>query len=554
MFDNTKPNVILLADNTNPFNQTKPLGVHKVAYVLRQAGYQVAVINHLHVFTIAEIIHLLAGLISEQTLFVGISNFFYKTIQHNHNGHFDVSESGAEAILPHGKHYNQLIKQTIKNLNPTCKLVLGGPTATDLPVFKDFDFVVIGYSELSVVNLADHLSVGVLLQKSYRSIYGPTMVVDPKADGYNFELSHMHYEDHDAVLPNEMLYLEVGRGCIFKCTFCSFPLNGKKKFDYVRNRNLIKKELVDNFERFGVTRYFFVDDTFNDSVEKCQMIADVSKELPFELEYWAYIRLDLLAAHPETIDLLINSGLRSMFCGIETFNQKTAVAIKKGGSREKLIDTIGYIKQKWGDLVTLQGSFILGLPYESLESIHQTIDYLTSDNNKLDTWNVTALRIHPPGYNLIEGFSSDLDKNYKKYGYDNLGNYSIEFRSNTPFMLWKNEFTNYLDMVKLEEEVNQKLKRDHKLSGVGIFELTGLDLPLMTVKASKNWDRKVGLQKKLSRAIQYKTLLFEKLNIDPVKTNNLTWDQQLSQCGDFFEYLKMIKESQTCLDPLPLNH
>lgn len=546
MFDNTKPNIILLGDNTDVHSMPKSFGIHKIAYTLRQAGFQVAVINHLHIFSVNEIVHLLKNLISEHTLFVGVSNFFFKSFEYNDKfNRLVTNDTAINSVLPHGSQYNQLIKDTIRNANHNCKLVLGGPTASDLPVFKDFDFVVIGYAELSVINLANHLLTGESLNKAYRSIYGPTIVNDAKADGYDFESSHMHYEDHDAILPGELLFLEVGRGCIFNCTFCAFPLNGKNKFDYIRNRDLIKAELLDNFNRFKVTRYVFVDDTFNDSVEKCKMIAEVSKELPFKLEYWAYIRLDLLAAHPETIDLLIESGLKAMFFGIETFNPVAAKAIRKGGSREKLLSTISYIKDKWGDSVLLQGSFVLGLPYEDMNSMNQTINYLLGDDNRLDSWTVQALRIRPPSAGVFDGFASDIDKNYKNYGYTDTDQ-NVNYKSNTPVMLWENEFTSFLEVDKLANQVVNSATNYNKKNGMICFKLAGLGLTVEEIlKLLKNNSHKIN-RLKLIRATQYKKLLFKQLGIPEVKTNNLTWVKQLLKFQTFTQYLiERLKFSST---------
>jgi hypothetical protein len=545
MFDNTKPNIILLTDNTHVATQTKLLGVQKIAYVLRNAGYEVAVINHLSVFTIDEIKHMLNHLISDQTLFVGFNTIFYKTIEAVSPDNL-FSEPDWESLLPHGKQYNTEIRQLIKEKNPNAKLVLGGPTAADLPIFKIFDYVVIGYAEISVLNLVNHLCHGRDLEKSYRSIYGPVVLNDAKAEGYDFALSHIEYKDYDCILPNEVLYLEVARGCIFNCTFCAFPLNGKKKFDYIRNKDLILKELLDNYHRFKVTRYIFCDDTFNDSVEKCRMIYEISKMLPFQLEYWAFIRLDLLAAHPETIDMLVESGLRSAFFGIETFNQKTAVAIKKGGSREKLISTISYMKEKWGDLIHLQASFIFGLPYEDLDSMHQTVAYLTSKENRLDTWQVQPLKIRNSKYynKASNGFFSDIDKNFEKYGYQQSGEQLMTDRANMPLLMWKNDYTSFDEVNELCEITMSREDKKHSLYYYSNFELASLGIPLNEIlhvaKDQIDWHKFNKL--KLYRSIQYKKMFFEKFNIPKILTNGLTWDQQFITYKTFGNYLVAVNK------------
>jgi radical SAM superfamily enzyme YgiQ (UPF0313 family) len=550
MFNNTKPNVILITDYTEVVSLNKLFGVHKIAYVLRQAGFEVAVINHASVFSIAEIEHLLSQLVTDQTLFVGINSFMYSDTDNcviKDDGGVELYEAALGSFLPHDKKYNKQIKNLVNKINPRCKFVAGGPNVFDCDNFKDFDYLVLGYSELSVVNLANHLLNGETLKKSIRSIYGPTVINDPKAEGYDFSQCSMSYEEHDAVLDGETLSLEVGRGCVFNCLFCAYPMNGKKKLDYIRHKHLILNELLDNYKKFNITRYTIVDDTFNDSVEKCQMIYEISKLLPFKLQYWAYIRLDLLAAHPETIELLVDSGCCAMFFGIETFNSKTASAIRKGGNREKMIATIDYIKDRWGNQISLLGSFILGLPYEDVDSMQQTVDYLLSDKNRLDTFQINALRLRQTNYvtGLTNGFLSDLDRNYEKYGYKSLGAWEEaatsqqNFRKSSIVMKWQNEFTNSNEMQALANYAKTHGHSKKAIHNSCIFGIIGLGIDPDTVLTTRGSeiDWQFVDTKKMHRAIEYKKLLFDKLCIADKDKYFSLWDQDLTTYKTFSSFL-----------------
>jgi hypothetical protein len=545
MFDNTKPNIIILADYTDTLAMGKTLGPYKVAHVLREHGFQVAVIHHLSVFRKEEIFSMLSQMISDQTLFVGINNFFYQLINDlppSTDGSITFTEIQPGAMLPHGVKYNKDLKKIIQDKNPKCKLMLGGPTAIDVPYNKDFDYVVMGYAEVSIVNLAKHLfDSSVALKKSHRSVYGPIVINDSKAESFDFSQSTMEYTDHDGILPGETLTLEVGRGCIFKCSFCSYPLNGKKKLDFIRHRDLIYKELIDNYNRFGVTRYQFVDDTVNDSVEKCQMIYEISKSLPFKLEWWGYIRLDLMTAHPETIDMLFESGLRCAFFGIETLNPKTASAVGKGGNRERLLCTIKYIKDRWGDSVSLHGAFVYGLPYETAETLEKTTNFLLSDENPLDSYQVKELHLRDK--NGIE-FLSDMDLNYKKYGYDLI---SDDVVANDPrysyikypnYLMWKTDNFDFLSIVDQVKEIQRKamLTRKNKVNGLYSFFIAGLGLPLETTLNKYTIDvpwHDVDMQK-LKRALLYKHTVFKNFNIHC----DITLQDELMKYKTFGEYLQ----------------
>lgn len=528
MFDNTKPNVILFADNTDIISLKKSYGIYKVAHTLRQHGIQVAVIHHLSIFSVTEIFKILDTLISDKTLFVGVNNFYYadiSTATQTSDGGAVLKNSSPGMIIPHGLDKNQPIKNFIKSKNPRCRLVLGGPAASDNSHNKFFDYIVLGYAEMSIVNLANHLiDPSVQLKQSYRSIFGPIIIDDSKAQGYNFSSCSMNYEDYDVIFSGETLMIEIARGCIFNCSFCSFPLNGKKKMDFVRSTDLLQQELIDNYEKFGVTRYVFCDDTVNDSPEKCKMLYELSQSLPFDLEWWGYIRLDLLAAHPETIDYLFKSGLRAAHFGIETFNSKSAAAIGKGGNREKLIATIQKIKDTYGDQVSLHGSFIFGLPYESIESMKQTEQFLLSENNPLDSWEVYALHIKPSNHSFNNQFLSDIDKNYTKYGYreidqssnDNKNIYAVSRHAGT--MIWENEHTNRLEVEKMVGDLHDYRQKHkiRKVTGQSAFYFAGAGADMSQVLNKSfgeiDWNKLDRL--KIVRAIEYKTKLYDRLGIN----------------------------------------
>lgn len=514
MFDNTKPNAIFLTDNTKDYTLTKTIGTYKLANELRLAGFEVMVIHHLHVFSVDEIKQLLSRSISSQTLFVGVSNFFYQPLNQRESWienkpdldynldakkNLDRKEHGA--ILPHGYVFNDEIVQHISQCNPRCKLVLGGPNAFDGEHIKDFDFVVLGYADTAIVNLASHLLHGTDLMQHYRSVYGAIIIDDRLAASHDFVNSVMRYQDHDCILPGETLPIEISRGCIFRCSFCSYPLNGKKKLDHVKQEEILYEEFLTNYQQWGVTRYMFSDDTFNDSVDKVEMLYRISQRLPFELEYWAYIRLDLMTAHPHTVDLCVQSGLRGIWFGIETLHQETGAIIGKGGNRERMINTLRTLKDRYGSKVMLHGSFIFGLPKESVESIRSTIAFLLSKDCPLDSASTYPLMFQRHADQ--RSFSNDITKDPAKFGYQMLPGVDTEYYP------WQNEHLDILQASKLSVFCNTQLEKRSPVSGSLSFELAGLgmDLDFSRNKILTSQDRSTVHEQKIARANQYKSLI-----------------------------------------------
>lgn len=502
MFDNKKPNIILLSDLTNSMTLAKTVGPYKVAYELRSAGYEVAVIHHLHMFSFLELQYILQNLISDKTLFVGINSMFYQT---QISGTSDYVPKEPGMFLPYGKSKNQEFRDFVNKCNPNCKIVLGGPDASDASYIKDYDYVVAGYADMSIVNLANYLNGTCSeLLKSYKSIHGPIIIDDSRAENFDFPNSTMRYEEHDCILPGETLVIEISRGCIFSCAFCRFPLNGKKKLDYLKQEELLYQEFVDNYKRFGITRYRFSDDTFNDSREKIEMIHRISKRLPFKLEYWVYLRLDLLTAHIDLLDKLYESGLRSAFFGIESLNAKTNQLIGKGSDKEKQLATLKLIKERYGDNIFLTGSFIFGLPAEPLDSMMSTRNFLISDDNPLDFLFINPYYIYTK---KINGFSSKIEENPEAHGYKITG-------TNGPHLYWENQYTNFEEVKKLAAETLDGFQKNHPRRGVSDFDLSTFGIDVESVTNNQGIvDWKIVLEIKKNRFKQYKDAVYKEFNI-----------------------------------------
>ena len=461
---------------------------------------------------------ILANTVNENTLFVGINSIFYQLI--SNAGKIDSGSSWEQggvvfdsrdlgAFTPHGKQFNQSIKQLVNDINPKCKFVLGGPDAIDRDWNSDYDYVILGLADLSAVNLAKHLETGVKLEKSRRSLFKFTVIDDAKALDYDFTGTQMYYSNLDVVLPGETLPIEIGRGCIFNCKFCSYPLNGKKKNDYVKCEEVLYSELLTNYEKFGTTRYVFTDDTFNDTKEKLEVVYGISKKLPFKLEYWSTARLDLLTAHPETIELLYGSGCRASYFGIESLNRYSAAAIGKGGNRENLITTIKHIKNLYGDSVALHGSFIFGLPKEDKESLMRTTDQLVSGETYLDSWGAQPLMLRPAAG---LAFSSELDRNYEKYGYRIIG-----YDEDNDYLIWENDQTNFNECRELTNELHRRGTEQGRVSvrGDDSFYIStfGFDLDYSLNKSIRDFNWHSVELKKRDYVKRYKNMLFQLIGI-----------------------------------------
>lgn len=464
-------NAIIFTDITDNIGAAKPLGAYKCAQSLRENGYTCLVVDNLHSFDSSELIKLINLTVDDQTSLVGFSNTFLadSSLPKNSDGSTPpYAPLLGRRFFPQGQDIEDLIISTIRKKNPKIKIVLGGARSTQEESSPNVDYVCIGYSENSILNLINHLVKGNELKNSIKNIWGKIIIDDRKAEGYDFQNSQMIWMPTD-IVNQTVLPLEVARGCIFKCKFCSFPMNGKHQLDFVRNEQQLMYELEKNYNEYGIYQYVISDDTFNDNDYKLDLFLHGIKKLKFQPEFWAYARLDLLARNiSKNFQKLYDIGLRATQFGIETLHEPTGKIIGKGYSRKKQIEAIQYIRKTFGDRVTLHGTFIAGLPEETEESCRDTFNLLESQELPLHSW-----RWNPLGINKSSRFpwNSEIALDYQKFGYR-----EVSVNDDSIYINWANKHTTFERATALINEFNSTsdrgpTKKLHNILGWSIMPL-----------------------------------------------------------------------------------
>lgn len=378
--------------NDNLFS--RPAGAFRIRTFLEQHNYNIEVIDFFDSFTTSELNRLLQRFVSDKTLFVGVSVTFFNNFT-KINDLFSI----------------------VKNKYPKIKTIIGG-TETNLHIheknslnIKLVDRIIWGYAETTILHYLDFLTKKRLDSINWVPYHG-TYAIDAEAN-YGTDSRDLTIEWKDSDIVNRhVLPIEISRGCIFKCKFCQFPLLGKKKNDYIRNETNITQELIKNYEKYGVTTYTFQDDTFNDNVVKLEKVADAIAKSNIKIKYAAYLRSDLLARFPETISMLVDTGLISAQFGIESLKEQTRKLIGKGGDLEKQFDAIKRLKTI-GNVWTGTG-LIIGLPYETEDDIYKTHEWFLNQNEiYFNRWQFHGLYIRTNSMTRL----SEFDREYAKYGY-----------------------------------------------------------------------------------------------------------------------------------------
>lgn len=393
---------------------SKYAGTFRIATELRNAGYTVQCIDLTayegHWDELVKVIKLFVG---KNTLWVGISTTF---LHHIFRYPFFRSVNAYDKRFVKNKAKQDLgilsFVSVVKSINPNIKFIAGGARQFMLEKYGFKTFT--KNNDKQIVEFTDYCAK--------KSTQIPVSFLGSLIEGSEFEnftSSQNIFTKNDIVDSLDTLPIEVSRGCIFKCKFCSFPLNGKQKGEWVKQSNILYDELIKNYELHGITDYSFSDDTYNDSQEKVKRLYDdVYSKLPFKLNFTTYIRLDLMIRFPDTVEYLKESGLKSAAFGIETINHDSGKSIGKGINPLEQFQFIEEIKKNsFKDILTYSG-FILGLPKDRPDEPERLEEFLFSEKNKLDDFLVAPLYISPPNFDPVsKKYFSEFDLEHEKYGY-----------------------------------------------------------------------------------------------------------------------------------------
>ena len=343
--------------------------------------------------------------VGDQTVLVGISATVLSDLDQDY--FFGISdEDFAQRI------------DMIRSRNPNIKLVGGGGQINNATpsvisgLAKLFDYVSIGQGENTLLAIYNHVKHGAKLTTT--TIQRPYVVTDVSYPFNDFNSSRNIFLADDDILYEEALPLELARGCIFKCKFCSYDLTNKKSMDYTKAEDILREEFIHNWENFGTRYYHIVDDLINDSTEKINMLERVIKSLPFKIYFSGFMRLDLLRSFPQMIQQLKDIGLISCLFGIETINDASGRAVGKGLGRARIEQTLENCFKIWQGDVYVEAHFILGLPHDTEETAIETRDWAREMQNR--GW-IHHLVLRPLVISADLG-KADIDKDPSKYGYE----------------------------------------------------------------------------------------------------------------------------------------
>jgi hopanoid biosynthesis associated radical SAM protein HpnJ len=280
------------------------------------------------------------------------------------------------------------VAAALKAANPNLKIgFIGAKVAVEaqksleqgLPIDfvarNEFDFTILDvasgkpWAEIDGISYRD--ADGTIVHNKDREIIENMDTLPWVSDVYS---KHLRIEDYFiGYLKHPYVSIYTGRGCKSRCTFCLWPQTvGGHNYRVRSPENVIAevKSIITNHP--NVKEIFFDDDTFTDNLPRAEEIA---KGLGALGVTWS---CNAKANVPrKTLEILKANGLRLLLVGYESGNQQILHNIKKG----LLVETAKKFTKDCHELgIKIHGTFILGLPGETRETIKETIEFAKEIN------------------------------------------------------------------------------------------------------------------------------------------------------------------------------
>ncbi|MEW5744974.1 MAG: hopanoid biosynthesis associated radical SAM protein HpnJ [Nitrospirota bacterium] len=294
--------------------------------------------------------------------------------------------------------------ELLKEHYPGIVIGLVGPHTMVLPretlaLSKAIDFVTTGEFDYAVAEIAQGIPFDKVAGIAFRAgggirrtpgrppieeldalpfvteVYARDLAIDNYAIGY---------------LKHPYISFYTGRGCRSRCTYCLWPQTIAGHAYRVRSAENVHEELVTAKRLFPqVKEFFFDDDTFTDTPSRAETIAQKIKPLGIA---WS---CNARATVPkETLRKMKEAGLRLLVVGFESGNQKILNNVRKG---VRLDQARAFVKATKELGILVHGTFILGLPGETPETMEETMRFAL----ELDPYSIQVSLVAPyPGTEL----------------------------------------------------------------------------------------------------------------------------------------------------------
>jgi len=277
------------------------------------------------------------------------------------------------------------IAKIVKEINPSIKVVLGGPHPHIFPEetikLPNVDFLIIGEGESTIVNFIENINnkkklktvKGLVFKDNDKIIQTPLPELIQDLDSIPFPNRKLTpYKKYYSLLSKRspVTTMITSRGCPYKCIFCDRPHLGK----IFRARSALNViEEIENCVNLGIKEMIIYDDTF--TIDRQRVIDICNEIIKRKLDIGWDIRARVNTVDYELLKKLKKAGCERIHYGVEAGNQQILNVLRKGITLEQVKRAFKLTKKAG---ISTLGYFMIGSPTETRQTVMQTINFAKS--------------------------------------------------------------------------------------------------------------------------------------------------------------------------------
>jgi p-methyltransferase len=282
---------------------------------------------------------------------------------------------------------NEMV-EFIRRHNSKVKIVVGGPLVSnhiknsrgeDLKAALDDMgadiYVVEGQGEGTLAEIVECVKQGGDLSAVPNLAY----IVDGKlhrtktvAENNSLDENFINWSKFPEEEMGATIQTRTARSCAFKCSFCNYPTRAGALT--LASLDVIERELDSMYELSNVRNVVFIDDTFNVPFPRFKDICRLMIKKKYPFNWYSYFRCS--NSDEEAVELMAESGCKGVFLGIESGSPTILQNMNKSATIEKYAKGIEMLRRH--GIMTF-GSFIVGFPGETDETVEETVDFIRTE-------------------------------------------------------------------------------------------------------------------------------------------------------------------------------
>jgi radical SAM PhpK family P-methyltransferase len=273
----------------------------------------------------------------------------------------------------------------IRENNPKVKIVVGGPLIANhsrnyqgealRAALDDIGadiYVVEGQGEFALSQIVDYLKNGGNLSNIANLIYFENgrlhkTIVLPENNA--LDENYIDWRQFPEQNLGSTIQTRTARSCAFRCAFCNYPTRAGKLT--LADIATVEKEL-DSLRDLGtVKNVVFIDDTFNVPLLRFKDLCRMMIKNNYDFNWFSYFRCG--NADEETFELMAKSKCKGVFLGIESGSPAILKNMNKAATIEQYAKGMKMLRENG---ILAFGSFIIGFPGETHETVDETIAFI----------------------------------------------------------------------------------------------------------------------------------------------------------------------------------